>query len=94
MRTPISLAFASTVLLAACNKNSEPAPPSSNTGNSGIVAGTLEVKAARPTLTLRNTTEFVVGYMVVDKDQMVIAMFPPCGANCLQLRQGESVVVN
>lgn len=62
-------------------------------GNQGIVAGTLEVKAARPTITLRNTTEQVIGYLVVDKDQMVIAMYPPCNQQCPLLVQGTSVTV-
>jgi hypothetical protein len=61
--------------------------------NQGIVAGTLEVKAARPTLTLRNTTEFVVGYMIVDKDQAVIALYPPCAADCPNLVQGATTTV-
>ena len=58
------------------------------------MAGTLESRAQRPTLTLRNTTEHVVGYMSVDKDQMVVALYPPCGQNCPTLVQGQSVAVN
>lgn len=90
----ISLALAGSLLLAACSRDTEPATaPSTNNGTPGIVAGTLEAHAARPTLTLRNTTEFIVGYMVVDKDQAVIALYPPCGQNCPTLRQGESVAL-
>jgi hypothetical protein len=84
-------------LLAACSDSpagnvltEDTATPSPN---QGIVAGTLEVKAQRPTLTLRNTTELVVGYMVVDKDQMVIALYPPCNTQCPTLAQGASVQV-
>ena len=94
-------ALASALLLTACGKDSEPltapVPSTDNAGhtnNPGIVAGTLEVRAARPTLTLRNTTEFQVGYLVVDKDQAVIALYPPCLSNCQTLRQGESVTIN
>ena len=62
-----------------------------NTGQSTFEM--LEATAARPTLTLRNTTEFQVGYMVVDKDQMVVALYPPCGDNCPKLQQGASVAI-
>ncbi len=87
--------LASALFLSACaSETSLSTAPTQNTGNNGIVAGTLEAKAARPTLTLRNTTEFVVGYMVVDNDQAVVALYPPCGQNCPTLRQGESVALN
>ena len=67
-----------------------PNPPQ-NSG--GLLAGTLETVAIRPHLKLRNTTEFVVGYMVVDKDQMVVALYPPCGAQCPKLAQGEQLLL-
>lgn len=94
-RLSTSLVFALGLLSAACSgapsetavRDSAIGPPS---GNQGIVAGTLEVKAARPTLTLRNTTERVVGYMVVDKDQALVALYPPCGQQCPLLVQGAS----
>jgi hypothetical protein len=95
---PTSLALAAALLLAACGSDSEPLATGPETttpgGNQGIVAGTLEVSAARPVLTLRNTTEFVVGYMVVEKNMATVALFPPCGDNCPTIRQGESVAVN
>ena len=77
---------------AGCSNEEKLAAPGSP--NQGIVAGTLQVTAANSVLTLRNSTEFIVGYMVVDKDQMVIALFPPCGAQCPTLAQGASVNVN
>lgn len=91
----VSLASAS--LLTACagtpaesaSEDDKAAPAPSQ----GIVAGTLEVKAQRPSLTLRNTTELVVGYMVVDKDQMVVALYPPCNTQCPTIEQGASVQV-
>lgn len=86
--------FMASALLSGCgNDVDQPAAPSAPAPNQGIVAGTLEVSAARPNLVLRNTTEFVVGYMVVDKDQMVIALYPPCNASCPLLVQGASVSV-
>lgn len=77
---------------SACTTE-EQAPVQSPAQTGGIVAGTLEATAARPNLTLRNTTESQVGYMVVDKDMMVVAMFPPCGTNCPKLVQGAQVTV-
>lgn len=92
LTTPTMLASA--LFLSACASESTLTTAPTPTANNGIVAGTLEAKAARPTLTLRNTTEFVVGYMVVDKDQAVIALYPPCGQNCPTLKQGESATLN
>ncbi|HYW33099.1 MAG TPA: hypothetical protein VE869_16480 [Gemmatimonas sp.] len=96
LMTPTVLASA--MLLSACTTEKVPTatpnPNGNNSGNNGIIAGTLEARAARPTLTLRNTTEFMVGYMVVDKDQATIALYPPCGQNCPTLKQGESVGVS
>lgn len=88
------LSFAA-VALTACGSPSaaEGDPVDGSSPNQGIVAGTLTVRAERNTLTLRNTTEFVVGYMIVDYEMATIALFPPCGTTCLRLKQGESVVV-
>jgi len=63
--------------------------------NRGIVAGTLEARVDRAsqTLSLRNTTEFEVGYMVIEKDMMTVALMPPCGNSCPILVQGASVTV-
>jgi len=63
--------------------------------NQGIVAGTLEARADRATqtLSLRNTTAFEVGYMVIEKDMMTVALMPPCGNSCPIVVQGASVTV-
>jgi hypothetical protein len=82
--------------LTACG-----APSGTNDGtaepspNQGIVAGTVEVKADRAAsiLTLRNTTASEVGYMVLEKDMMTVALMPPCGNSCPILVQGASVTV-
>lgn len=70
-------------------------PDRSPAPNQGIVAGTLEVKVDRGTksLALRNTTEFEVGYLVVEKNMAIVAMFPPCGAQCPVLVQGAAASV-
>ncbi len=61
----------------------------------GIGAGTLEARVDRATqtLSLRNSTEFEVGYMVIEKDMATIALMPPCGNSCPILVQGASVTV-
>ena len=68
---------------------------SSPSPDEGIAAGTLEVNVDRvgKSLTLRNTTEFEVGYMVIEKDMLVVALFPPCGQQCPILVQGARVTV-
>ena len=94
MRT-VTLYTIGLLALSGCSPESTRADnnDSAPTPNQGIVAGTLVVTAARPTLTLRNTTALVVGYMIVDKDQMTIALYPPCGAQCAKLEQGADVTV-
>ena len=92
----------SAFLAAAASACSSPtpaaAPDSPNDapadGNRGIVAGTLEATAKRPTITLRNTTEFVVGYLIVEKHQAVIALYPPCNTKCATLVQGATATVS
>jgi len=61
--------------------------------NGQIIAGTVEVKATRPNLTLRNTTEAVIGYMVVDSEMATVALYPPCDERCPQIVQGASATV-
>lgn len=88
--------LASVALLSvACSSNNtatEPSPASNDSQN-GIVAGNLEVSVANGALKLRNTTERKVGYMAVDKDQMVVALYPPCGTNCPIVTQGQTASV-
>ncbi len=94
MRTLLRSATVAVLLLATAACSNEEQIADSTAPNQGIVAGTLQVTAANSALTLRNTTEFIVGYMVVDKDQMVIALFPPCGSQCPTLVQGASATVS
>jgi hypothetical protein len=88
-----TLAASAFLAAAATACSTEEQAPVETPAPAGIVAGTLEASASRPNLTLRNTTESQVGYMVVDKDLMVVAMFPPCGTNCPKLVQGAQVTV-
>ena len=88
-----TLAASAFLAAAATACSTEEQAPVETPSPAGIVAGTLEATASRPNLTLRNTTESQVGYMVVDKDLMVVAMFPPCGTNCPRLVQGAQLTV-
>lgn len=83
------------LLTSACSTSGAIADPtpSSNGQQNGIVAGNLEVTAANNMVKLRNTTENQIGYMVVDKDQMVVALYPPCNTQCPMVKQGETVSV-
>jgi hypothetical protein len=85
------------LLTSACRTEKRPANDvdAGNQPGQGIVAGTLDVQpnSSAKTLTLRNGTEFVVGYMVIEKDMMTVAMFPPCGADCEKIVQGQTVTV-
>lgn len=99
-RAPLRLA--PTVLLSAIAAstlvgcaNTPSGADEATTPGQGIVAGTLEAKVDRvaQTITLRNTTEFEVGYMVVEKDMVTITLFPPCGTNCPIAVQGATATV-
>lgn len=86
--------FSLALLSAACATDpSGPQTPAQNGSPNGIVAGTLEVTASSGSVKLRNTTEHQVGYMVVDKDQMVVALYPPCGTTCPVVVQGATATV-
>lgn len=93
--------LASTLLacsLVACSSTPSGAEDDSTTTPApiqGIIAGTLEAKVDRAakTLSLRNTTEFEVGYLVVEKETMTVALFPPCSNTCPLLVQGATATV-
>lgn len=80
---------------AACSgatKNTEPTPI--NNGAPGIAAGTLEVSVAAGAVKLRNTTEQQIRYLVLDRNQAIIAIYPLCTAtNCSTLVQGASATI-
>lgn len=82
------------LLSAACAHDpAAPESPAQNGSQNGIVAGTVEVTASSGLIKLRNTTERQVGYLVVDKNQMVVALYPPCGSNCPVIVQGAIATV-
>lgn len=77
----------------ACTASSTEADAADPNPNQGIIAGALTARASNAAITLRNGTEFVVGYLVLDSGMATIALFPPCGSNCAKLVQGDSVTV-
>jgi hypothetical protein len=81
------------MLGAACTTDSALVTKPVDEHTPGIIAGTLEVSLNGQALKLRNTTERQVGYMVVDKNQLVVASYPPCGEQCAAVVQGASANV-
>jgi len=83
--------------LSACgspsgaNDDTAPVPSPSQ----GIVAGTLEARVDRAaqTISLRNATGSDVGYMIIEKDMMTVALMPPCGTSCPIIQPGTSASV-
>ena len=61
--------------------------------NDDAVNGTLSVRAARPTLVLRNDTSTIIGYVIVDSDAMMIMQYPPTAAGGAVLAPGEEISV-
>ncbi|MGV3711141.1 MAG: hypothetical protein ACO1Q7_20140 [Gemmatimonas sp.] len=87
-------ALASLSLLgAACSSDSALVTKPVDEQAPGIIAGTLEVALNGQALKLRNTTERQVGFMVVDKNQLVVALYPPCGEQCASVVQGATANV-
>lgn len=58
-----------------------------------IASGTIEITANRPNLILRNTTETIVVYRLIDEELQTLALMAPCDARCPQIVQGASVTV-
>lgn len=57
----------------------------------GIAAGALEVRVDGATIVLRNTTEFVVTYRLIEAETATRALYPVCTIDaCARLVQGET----
>lgn len=93
--TVLASAMIACTLIACGSPSAADDPDQVSSPNQGIVAGTLEARVDRAaqTLSLRNTTAFEVGYMVIEKDMMTVALMPPCGNNCPIVVQGASATV-
>jgi hypothetical protein len=83
---------AAAVLVAtACSSDAAvPAAPDEQNENpgDGIWAGTVQAEVANRRVVLKNQTERPVGYLVLEKNMAIVAMFPPCTSNCTTLAQG------
>lgn len=80
------------VVVSACSSDrAEPAAP--ETPGNGLWEGMVEAQFIRDSLTLKNQTERTVGYVVLDKDMAMVAMFPPCTSDCRTLVPGASASI-
>ena len=79
------------LVVAACGNDQ--AITASPPQDPGLVAGTVSAYVARPSITVRNGTEFQVGFVLVEPGLPMAAVFPPCVSNCATLKPGAGVVV-
>jgi hypothetical protein len=88
MRHPLTIVLLVTSLAGCADRQAveptdEPAP-------TGIVAGALTARVEGTQVVLRNTTEFVVTYRMIESETATRALFPVCTvATCPRLAQGE-----
>lgn len=78
------------VLAAGCGESREPSSPTGNaqTPGQGLWEGKVDALVADGRVVVKNGTERVIGYLVVEKNMAIVAMFPPCTDNCTTLVQG------
>lgn len=94
MRIRRSLPFVILALAACAPESTAPSAEDDRPGH-GIVAGTLEASVVNGKVRLKNQTEHVVGYLVVDKNTAIVAMLPPCsGSGCKTLVQGGEAAIS
>jgi len=79
------------LLGSACANEFSSTAPATNNGTPGIVAGTLDVSTANGAVMLRNTTEHLIGYMVIDNNRLMSVA--PCGSTCPIVVQGATSTV-
>lgn len=87
---------AATVLAAgvtACSSDGAPIEAPAPPENAGLWEGAVSVTARRPVVTIRNGTDRVIGYRVIEKHQMLVALYPPCTSACTKLAQGATATV-
>jgi hypothetical protein len=92
MRIPIATTLLALGLTGCAN--SQLIEPIADPVPNGIVAGTLEARVEGTAVVLRNTTEFVVTYRLIESETATRALYPVCTvATCSRLAQGESRTV-
>jgi hypothetical protein len=78
------------LLVAACAATQTVESPIVDPVPNGIVAGTIVVRVENGVIILRNTTEFVVTYRLIEAETATRALFPVCTiTSCPRLAQGE-----
>lgn len=93
-RTMRAVMAALVLVAGACARDgAEPAAPETETPGSGLWEGMIEAQAVRDSVTLKNQTERTVGYVVLEKNMAMVAMFPPCTSDCRTLVPGASASV-
>jgi hypothetical protein len=88
---------AAMVAVAGCGGDSRnPAAPDDKTGTpgEGLWEGKVDAVVADGRVTLKNGTERVIGYLVVEKNMAIVALFPPCTTDCKTLVQGAEVSIS
>lgn len=82
-------------IVASAGCAGDPAAPGDEQGmpGQGLWEGKVDALVADGRVTLKNGTEWVIGYLVVEKDMAIVAMFPPCTSNCTTLVQGGEATV-
>ncbi len=80
--------------LSACSSEGAPIETPTPAEDSSLWEGAVSVTAKRPVVTIRNGTERTIGYRVVEKNQMLVALYPPCTSECKKLAQGATATVS
>ncbi|MCC6243273.1 MAG: hypothetical protein IT353_10555 [Gemmatimonadaceae bacterium] len=92
LHTRLSL-FLILLLAVACSDSAAP-PELAPLGNGNpSVANPVEATAARPNVTVRNTSDSTVGYFVVEREILIRATFAPCGDHTPRLAPGRQIVI-
>lgn len=87
---------AALIATAGCGSDApNPASPDTNqeTPGQGLWEGKVDAVVADGRVVVTNGTERVIGYLVMEKDVAIVAIFPPCTTNCKTLVQGGEVAV-
>jgi hypothetical protein len=90
----IAAAATLSAAVAACSSEGAPIETPAPTEDASLWEGAVTVTAKRPVVTIRNLTDRTIGYLLIEKGQMLIALYPPCASACEKLVQGATVAVS
>ena len=80
--------------LPACSSEGAPIETPTPAEDASLWEGAVSVTAKRPVVTIRNGTDRTIGYRVIEKNQMLVALYPPCTSACTKLAQGATATVS